>query len=543
MIKNSFVDLRKRNMLMNKLRFLLTLILTISILYTTLPAQESAVTIDEYDSHFRITLDYSSGLSRYEMGQLEMEKILQALPEYESLIDSYIYQILNYEFYYEFFISNMKNIKPQVQQEFIEEIDGMITKLSGDTTNGFGDGKLSADEFYLIQLITDACRQAQCSAVSVFGSRSATGNTITARLLDWDAGPENQLAQIQAVITVNNGDKSLCSIGYLGFVGILTAFNDDGVFASVLDSPTKAKYSSTKKNSYVMDLRYALENETTLDGVANILKDSERNYAFNHLIFLSDENTSKVLENNFSGTGTDMKRALRSDISELNPNVTWELENAIGAVNSFVLDGNHDNHTTKAENYERWNSIKTQLELCGETVSLEEIKQIASFSNGDGPLVESDNELYHSGNQQIIIFQPDVPHLEVAFRPKTGELPDDPNFEIIPITLDYNTTDVKSSQELPETFKLYQNYPNPFNPNTTINYSIPTVETGRAQSLQVQLLVYDLLGRNVKTLVNKQQSAGSYSVNFDASELPSGVYVYKLTAGSFTDSKKLMLLK
>ncbi len=93
----------------------------------------------------------------------------------------------------------------------------------------------------------------------------------------------------------------------------------------------------------------------------------------------------------------------------------------------------------------------------------------------------------------------------------------------------------------PSKFELFQNYPNPFNPTTTINYAVPSVETRHALSLQ--LIVYDILGRKVATLVNKKQSPGNYSVQFDASKLGSGIYFYRLSAGDFIATKKMILIK
>ncbi len=90
-------------------------------------------------------------------------------------------------------------------------------------------------------------------------------------------------------------------------------------------------------------------------------------------------------------------------------------------------------------------------------------------------------------------------------------------------------------------FELYQNYPNPFNPTTTIKYSIPVV--GTAHELSVHLAVYDILGSKVATLVNRKQAPGNYSVQFNANNLPSGVYFYILRAGNFTATKKMILLK
>lgn len=90
--------------------------------------------------------------------------------------------------------------------------------------------------------------------------------------------------------------------------------------------------------------------------------------------------------------------------------------------------------------------------------------------------------------------------------------------------------------ETPNEFLLSQNYPNPFNPTTTIKFSIP--ETGL-----VTLKIYDILGKEVAALVNEKKSAGNYSVNFNAGHLASGIYIYRLTSGHFTSSKKLILLK
>ena len=85
-------------------------------------------------------------------------------------------------------------------------------------------------------------------------------------------------------------------------------------------------------------------------------------------------------------------------------------------------------------------------------------------------------------------------------------------------------------------YALEQNYPNPFNPSTVIKYQIPNDGL-------VSLKIYDITGQEVKTLVNQEQSKGRYEINFDASNLSTGVYFYRLTSGSFTKSMKMMLLK
>jgi len=88
----------------------------------------------------------------------------------------------------------------------------------------------------------------------------------------------------------------------------------------------------------------------------------------------------------------------------------------------------------------------------------------------------------------------------------------------------------------PREFKLSQNYPNPFNPSTTINFTIPS-------ATEVELTVYNVLGEEVATLVNQRMSAGSHSVNFDASRLSSGMYIYRIEANDFVSNKKMILVK
>ncbi|MBE0572038.1 MAG: T9SS type A sorting domain-containing protein [Ignavibacteriaceae bacterium] len=103
-----------------------------------------------------------------------------------------------------------------------------------------------------------------------------------------------------------------------------------------------------------------------------------------------------------------------------------------------------------------------------------------------------------------------------------------------------------SSEELTsvETI-LYQNYPNPFNSSAIIKYQIPKVETHRDASPQlVKLIVYDVLGNEVATLVNEEKLPGVYEVDFNASSLASGMYLYKIQAGqNFIQTKKMILLK
>jgi len=108
--------------------------------------------------------------------------------------------------------------------------------------------------------------------------------------------------------------------------------------------------------------------------------------------------------------------------------------------------------------------------------------------------------------------------------------------EDIRILLNLRTNSISEEGIIPGKFELSQNYPNPFNPLTKINFSIP-------KSTKVVMQVYDILGKLVKTLVNDFKEAGSHNVSFDGTGLASGVYFYRIEAGSFIESKKMVLVK
>ncbi|MBC8490443.1 MAG: T9SS type A sorting domain-containing protein [Bacteroidetes bacterium] len=96
------------------------------------------------------------------------------------------------------------------------------------------------------------------------------------------------------------------------------------------------------------------------------------------------------------------------------------------------------------------------------------------------------------------------------------------------------------SNEIPSNFNLSQNFPNPFNPVTRIRFDIPT---SNAEKTNIQLVIYDINGREITKLIDGSLNTGSYEVEWDASGYTSGVYVYKFTAGSYSETKKMIMIK
>ncbi len=105
-----------------------------------------------------------------------------------------------------------------------------------------------------------------------------------------------------------------------------------------------------------------------------------------------------------------------------------------------------------------------------------------------------------------------------------------------PFALFSPSTNINSEKLTAGNYKLSQNYPNPFNPTTTINYNIPKAE-------HVTIKIYDILGKLVKTLVDKEQREGTYYAQFNASDLSSGVYFYQIEADNFVQAKKMIFMK
>jgi len=394
------------------------------------------VSITDKGNYFSVVLDFTTGLTHRQVGEAYAKGILQLVPDYEALVDSYIAENIIHSEYKPAF-NRIEDIKPGINDDFIEEIDAMASVLSGGGNDLRSDGKVSRNEFYLFNLFTDVVRGTQCSYISVFGTRSATKKTITGRNLDWYGGSRNQLPRLQAVITHLYPDKKVCSIGYMGFMGVITGFNNSRIFAGILDSGTNAAYTSEGRRSYVFDLRYALENMRTMDDAAEFMRDPSKLYTYNHIIGFSDPDRSIILENNFSGSGSDgnrVKRAIRESDSGLNKNINWGISNAAAAVNSFVLYGNHDNHTPNKYNTKRWSNIKTQLQNEGSEVSSEKMKRIISYNRGKPGNFSESGDIYNKMTLQMIVFQPDTLSLEIYFRPKGNRInPVHPVFEKIEV--------------------------------------------------------------------------------------------------------------
>jgi hypothetical protein len=391
---------------------------------------KGAVHIAPRETHIEVFMDLE-GADRREIWSQYARSLLDLFPTLEADYDTWIVGIIGREGYRRR-MQAMQHLKPQVPKEYQEEIEGMASQLSGGLVNAPGDGKLSLDELYFINLHVDILMSGACSALSVYGPTSATGSNMIARLVDWYPRKGT------AIFTLRGGHRSVVNIAGALSVMAGTAFNEDGVFAALLAAGPSPMIdlSSGSYRSITMDIRYALEHFRTLEEVAAYL--SRQPYAFSHQVFLADSKRAGVLENNLWKGGI---RAVRGAESELGQGVAWEFRHAVAAVNSFFLKANCWGGGLDP----RWANIRSELSQKlqhrqqGEMgqVTFDELREIATYYGRSHPGTypgSTGGDIYNGATQQIILFEPHSFHLEVFFRNASPKPSPDPPFTLVPVS-------------------------------------------------------------------------------------------------------------
>ncbi len=168
---------------------------------------------------------------------------------------------------------------------------------------------------------------------------------------------------------------------------------------------------------------------------------------------------------------------------------------------------------------------RKQVESIKEKVKSNAVWHAAGFVNGNGTSTEKNNYTFLDENLE-----------SGKYKYRLKQIDYDGSYEY--------SNEIEVEVNVVSEFALYQNYPNPFNPSTKIKYSIPSVETHSGASVQnILLKVYDILGNEIATLVNEEKPPGEYEIEFDGSKLSSGVYFYRINAGDFIKSRKMVLTK
>lgn len=452
-----------KNLRRMTLGIVFVLVLTLAACTSIKPdVPRTSVTVENKGTYWQVVMDYASGKSHYELGRELGKAIIQAFPDFPAVVDAFWLAFLGNEPQFAgVFFQRLGSL--EIEQKYVEEIEGIAAGLDVIDENLAGDGRLSRDELYILTYFVDITPIWQCSQIAVWGKNSKKGHTLIARNLDVMRGPtlRPMIAKLHSVVTVKNGKESFCNVGMLGNMGIFTAFKPNGLYLALNYSGlTKPKTYrddpmpsiivpsdySRRASSMLFAARYAIENFSTMDEICAYM--TSKVYHYNHCWLVADTKEAKVIENNFSGPKGWTGRQLVRDVkTELNPGVEpWVLDDSgtldaysIGLVNSFVAKGNYDNHTTHPHNYTRWHNqieqLKKTLKLKGGKLELSDLVAIQTYFQGDKPASMAFGDLYNYDwrvyTGQVILFCPNTLELQIFFdtnEPQDG-LPIHPIFE------------------------------------------------------------------------------------------------------------------
>ena len=313
--------------------------------YTT---PDGICTIKVTEAYYDVTLDEEKA-TPYQAGLAYGRAIKEVYPSYCTDLEPYIHENIRYAF-------------PNVKDDFspvTKRLDSLFNSINGDyqqeikgLADGLGlknlgikkDGILSRQELLTGQMLPDALRQTACSGLSLWGEKTITGDMLAVRCIEWQLGSDNTMCKIHSVLHLKNGEKSIASIGFLGFLEVVSGINNDGVFGAILDVDTGQEYDFEGKTCYTYSLRKALEEYNTAKDVGEYMVSNSDRFTYSHNIMVTDGNESycaedAVLKIKEKGKGYSV---LRDNKTSMMKDVKWESPDSFCIINSFVTENNYD---------------------------------------------------------------------------------------------------------------------------------------------------------------------------------------------------------
>ena len=403
---------------------------TIETPVSTLSSEDGLCVIKVMPSYYDVTLDYEKG-DRASVGKAYGSLIREQMPDYIDIMEPYIYENIRMAYdgnYTEAAVEAREKILfDSYRPEYKEEIAAFAEGISGGAHGIKEDGVLSYEEAVLAQMIPDALRPTCCSALSLWGSKTATGDRITLRNLEWNLGSDNQMGKIHAVTHMKNGERSLTAISVLGLLDIISGINDDGVFAAILDvgSSQHEAYVCEGRKCYTMELRFALEEYSTARGLGEFMVSESGNYTWCHNLIISDKNDSFCAEDCVSqvvesGRGKSILRDCNTPILK---GLSWDSPDSLCVVNSFASAGNQDGFSGSYSNiirfakYNEWVKAKDKF-------SPKDVKDLITQETVEQYAVQN---VHGAGSALLILIDYHTGSVQVAFSGADG-VADKPDF-------------------------------------------------------------------------------------------------------------------
>ena len=326
----------------------------------TFSSADGLCVIEKKESYYDVTLDLEKGSHR-EVGRAYGETLLRACTEIADFLEPYLFENIRATFTeldgdYSGVKKRIDAMVASLDPDYREEIEGFAEGAGKGVTGFTEDGILSGDEAKLISLVPDVLRPTMCSAVSLDGSRTATGKRLNARLLDWDLGSDRQICRAHCLLHMKNADKSFTAVTQIGVLSPLTSINNDGLMVSEFDvgSASAAEYVYEGRTSYSFDMRYCLENFKTAREAGEYVVERSKYYTYCVNVLLTDPDEALCAELVCTDEEKDGRSLLRGNDSKLNPGVEWDAKGVLCIVNCYAADGNYDGLTGFSSNIYRW---------------------------------------------------------------------------------------------------------------------------------------------------------------------------------------------
>ena len=179
---------------------------------------------------FRVDTADKSGR---EIGQELGTAFKQHFPDIEKRYDAYLSTFITQPLFNKWLQQRVQAVKPQIKQAYREEVEGIASRWQITTQDQLGDGLLSLNEYWFLLLIPDVGRQTNCSGFGVWGKASKSGQSVVGRNMDWHTNSD--LRSLQAITVYHNKQGGMVNIGFAGYVGIISGFNQDGLYLAHLD--------------------------------------------------------------------------------------------------------------------------------------------------------------------------------------------------------------------------------------------------------------------------------------------------------------------
>ena len=402
----------------------------------TFASDDGVCEIRQMEHYYDVTIHYENHTPA-EAGKAHAQAVVRAFPGFHETIEPYLYENILVAFpavtddfspVEERSACLAESLRPDQKAElfsFAEELSGGV--------HGFAeDGHISYEEAVTFNLIPEALRGTACSALSLWGEKTENGDMIATRFLDWMLGSEYQLCMLHAVLHADKGDRSYTGISFLGFCSVISAVNDDGVFAAILDvGSNDEKYVYKDRKCYTYELRYALETYDTARAVGEFMVNSSDAFTYSHQIYTADGKETFCAEDAVAGLQKSGKgySVLRDSSTPLLDAIHWDNPDSLCVVNSFASKGNQDLFTGSTSNFvrfykynewvaseERFTVGELKTTITQEQVNLGMLESEPDVTNvrnrGTSQIIVVD---YHTGRIQVSFTSPDGPSDDVIF--------------------------------------------------------------------------------------------------------------------------------